>query len=215
MATSSSTLEQTPFPASAATSSFFVLRVPVLPLEAIRHETETGSLKRALLNTADPIRSELLIKEDRARTHSRLLRVLSNTFVRDALELATPTFLNAVESSGIDFNGGPSGRRDITLNRYVTRMAARATPFGLFAGYAIGTIGDDCRLDLSNTIWRRVSRLDPKVIAQLCDLVTAERRLPSGLRVQPNSSLHRVREKWRYTARERERHRHLCGSRCR
>lgn len=42
----------------------------------------------------------------------------------------------------------PTGRRaDATeqaLLRYVTRMAARATPFGLLAGSGVGTVGWRC-----------------------------------------------------------------------
>jgi thiopeptide-type bacteriocin biosynthesis protein len=68
------------------------------------------------------------------------LSLLADPHVRRALAVGSPSLLNTVER----FRQSKPSRRDAEqtgakLLRYVTRMSTRPTPYGLFAGVALGT----------------------------------------------------------------------------
>jgi lantibiotic biosynthesis protein len=78
-------------------------------------------------------------------------------------------------------------------------MAARATPFGLFADCAVGRVDTQTRLRLApRAAQRRHTRLD---MQYLCDLVTSLERDPlirARLRFRISSSLYRLGERWHW-----------------
>lgn len=180
---------------------FFILRTPVLPLSAIGVDTDLGCLTQAVANAITPSDAESFIENDRERTLTRLRELASRQVVGEAIRVASPIFWHAIEQTGIGSDDAPIGHRHLTLNRYITRMAARPTPFGLFAGYSIGHVAETCSLDLTDTRWRRVTRLDPRLIAEMHRLLLADPLLQPLLTLRPNNSLHQVRDLWRYAQR--------------
>jgi hypothetical protein len=131
------------------TSGFFVLRTPLLPFDALLQWSADGGQDRALLRR-------------------RLAAELSRAELREALFLASPS-LDEGLPEWLRAPEGEWGRKlERSLVRYWQRMAARATPFGLFAGGAVGTLGPGTRLTLkARETYRRHTRLDMDYVSAL------------------------------------------------
>src|SRR4051812_11141462 len=116
-------------------SGFFVLRAALLPFSDLR---TSGPDERAWLRDAcaDPL-------------FRAALKVAS-----PELDRSVPSWLEAPESER-----GQKVERG--LLRYLSRMAARATPYGLCAGWALGTLGRSTSLELlPRSKWQARARLD-------------------------------------------------------
>lgn len=88
-----------------------------------------------------------------------------------------------------------------SVSKYRTRARTRCTPFGLFAGCSVGTIGERTAVELFPPAFgRRVTRLD---MQYLCALIQHIEQIPEvrrQLRFYPNDSLYRIGGKYRYIA---------------
>ncbi|MDQ3363832.1 MAG: lantibiotic dehydratase [Myxococcota bacterium] len=94
---------------------FFVLRAPALPFELLAAWAETPGMLRELLRRGD---------------------------VWEAIYLASPAVAARI-SAWLDgeIAGEEASKLEYAYVRYVERMCWRTTPFGMFAGVAVGTIG--------------------------------------------------------------------------
>lgn len=185
-------------------SGFFVLRTPLLPFDHFDRWLEDASLDDSL---GDPV-------------------------VREALFLASPELLDALHvnrsphggggyvgernASGPKVHSGESGREGKKARklrhavfRYLSRMAGRSTPFGLFAGVSLGTIGEQTSISLSpREEYRRATRLDMDYVDSLTSAIVREPNVRRRIRLLPNTSLHRIGDRLRYAEA-----RHTPGSR--
>ncbi|MBD0695381.1 lantibiotic dehydratase [Streptomyces sp. CBMA123] len=99
-------------------ADFFLLRAPALPVDTYHRIT------------ADP-----------ARTRAELLALAEDPEVRRALLVASEDLVAALER--LDRTDERRARRlHSRLLRYLTRMSTRPTPFGAFAGVAMGEFGE-------------------------------------------------------------------------
>jgi thiopeptide-type bacteriocin biosynthesis protein len=88
---------------------------------------------------------------------------------------------------------------ECTLVRYLSRMAGRATPFGLFAGVAVATEGDRTLLEVApRAQHRRHTRLDNDYLFSLCTQLADDPAVRAELQFSPNTSLYKVAGRWRY-----------------
>jgi class I lanthipeptide synthase len=151
-----------------------VVRAPVLSLSVI------ASLSDGLTGDA---------AADLATVDARLRTIASDPVVREALFLASPSLDDRLDA----WLGGDADERTTrSVLSYLTRMAARCTPFGLFAGCVAGTVGDGAtRLALGGRDeLRRHTRLDFDYLARLvADLEQGDATRPA-LRFVPNTSLY-------------------------
>src|SRR3546814_4788290 len=77
----------------------------------------------------------------------------------------------------------------ITLYKYVVRMATRSTPFGLFAGVALGKIADEpSRFVLSGNV-KPACRLDMAFTAPLKRWVHTHTGIKKQITYSKNSSI--------------------------
>jgi hypothetical protein len=81
--------------------------------------------------------------------------------------------------------------------RYINRMSTRCTPFGLFAGCAIGTIGERTNLTVSQKIIRH-TRLDMNYLCSLSQYLSNIPEIKYKLKYYPNNSLYIVGDEYRY-----------------
>ena len=103
--------------------------------------------------------------------------------VREALHLASPGLLRRLDT------GNPDDRVAASVTAYLVRMCTRATPFGLFAGCSLGSVGEDTALvvdDPEGTA--RHSRPDTEVLASLVERLLADPSTRPAMVVEPNSS---------------------------
>jgi thiopeptide-type bacteriocin biosynthesis protein len=175
---------------------FFVLRTPLLPFD--EYERWTADLE---LPTAgdDPAEVERALAADRERLRRGLADWLERPEIREALFLASPDLVDALESWRRDPGGRKGRRTERALVRYLLRMLARATPFGLFSGCSTGRVGDETRLRLRGRgDYRRHSRLDMDYLSNLADDVARDPAARRDLVFRPSSSLYVAAGRLRY-----------------
>lgn len=172
-------------------AGFFVLRTPLLPLWAFSGWAEATREREAVDGGAvsQMTSSDL---EDARRAWMRNL--LERREVAEALEIASPSLWSSAtrETGAAGVIAVPAKSRG-ALVRYLSRMATRCTPFGLFAGVSSGRVAERSSLRLSEpTEWRRKARLDMGVVADLCDKLAKDASVRRNLVFRPNSSLYVV-----------------------
>ncbi|HVJ92985.1 MAG TPA: lantibiotic dehydratase, partial [Labilithrix sp.] len=180
-----------------APSGFFVLRTPLLPQGAL---TALGEGLAAARATADGADLGAALAEDRDRVLGRLRQLVEEPEVREALFVASPSLDDALSAWLSDPNA-PRGRHvPEILVRYLARMAARSTPFGLFSGCSLGQVGP-LRTHLAlapRAEYRRHTRIDMHYLAALAEALDSDVALRGALRLRPSSGLYTAAGKLRY-----------------
>lgn len=109
--------------------------------------------------------------------------LVADPVLREAIFLASPSLADDIDDEGATR----------ALLSYVTRMAGRATPFGLFAGCAVGEVGGETSLTLPpRTEAVRHTRLDFGFLAKVVARLGADPAVRPYLRLVPNTSLYRA-----------------------
>ncbi|MCY1080610.1 lantibiotic dehydratase [Archangium lansingense] len=178
-------------------SGFFALRTPLLPLDEWSSWSAEARAPLAVAGAADDL--EAIVAADRVRLRARLWELLDRPEVREALFLATPDLFSQMDS----WLQAPDSKRgqkvEQALVRYFTRMAARPTPFGLFAGCSVGRVAQESTLALHpREANRRHTRLDMDYLFALAEALTQDRALRGHLTFWPNSTLYRAAGRLRY-----------------
>ncbi len=167
-----------PSPPPHTSLSQFVLRTPSLPIDVLARWGAMSGIgeRRALLRqlVADPI-------------------------VREALFVASPELDAQIASWQQEPDTAANAGVERALVRYVSRMASRSTPFGLFASVAIGNLGERTRLTIPprDQAWRH-TRLDNDVLFALTSELARDAAAKQKLRYRPNTSLYSAAARLRY-----------------
>lgn len=164
---------------------FFVLRMPLLSVDELlawSADLESPTAPDAVLEEA--------LARDHARLTERLRAAVARPEVREALYLASRDLYERLEAWERGTTNDRDGIRIVrALVRYFTRMASRPTPFGLFAGSSVGTVGAETRLALSGRAVRRHVHLDMGYLEALMVCLQAKPSVRSKLRYQANTSI--------------------------
>ena len=171
-------------------SGFFALRTPLLPFETL----EAWS---AGLSCATRPDDEALWRRDRETARERLRAWVANAMVREAVWLASPSLderVGAWFAAPDDEAGVEAG-----LIKYLSRMAARPTPFGTFASNSTGRVAEATCLTLpSRSEAVRHTRLDMDFLSALAARLGEDPDVRARVPHSPNSSLHRTGDSLRY-----------------
>ncbi|WP_006246747.1 lantibiotic dehydratase [Mycolicibacterium tusciae] len=121
---------------------------------------------------------------DRLRGDARYWQVLAERpEVREALHLASPGLLQRLA------DGKPDDKVAASVTAYLVRMCTRATPFGLFAGCALGSVSETTALRVDGPEGTtRHSRPDTEALAALVERLLADPATRPAMAVEPNSS---------------------------
>jgi thiopeptide-type bacteriocin biosynthesis protein len=177
----------------------FVLRTPLLPRDELERWGEGLAVPAA---GGDPERLAAAIEADRAVLRARLAALVARPEVREAIWVASPVLEASIDGWLADPTGEAGQKTERSLVRYVSRMTTRPTPFGLFAGNTVGTLGEATELELAaRDGYRRYTRIDGDYLSKLTDALLADRAVRQVLRFHPNSSLCRVAGRLRYAMR--------------
>jgi thiopeptide-type bacteriocin biosynthesis protein len=175
---------------------FFLLRTPLLPVDEL--ETWSAGL-HAPATIADTTALTAAIQADRKALRGWLRDLLTRPAVMEALHLATPALLDGLEEWRRDPDGKKGRRAEEALVRYAYRMAARATPFGMFAACTAGRVDTRNRLIMAPQLsYRRHSRLDMGYLFAFAEELNQDRELRRLLRYRPNDSIYRAAGRLRY-----------------
>ena len=162
-------------------ASRFVLRTPALPFDVLPRWGAAG---------------------DETRARDELRRWIVDPAIREAVFVASPD-LDAAVAAWLERPDAPDARSvERALVRYLSRMAGRATPFGLFAGVAVGAVGavgaaTELRVPPCAERRRR-TRLDSDYLFEACAELARVPALREALRYTPSSSLYVAGGRLRY-----------------
>jgi lantibiotic biosynthesis protein len=186
---------------SAEPASFAVLRTPLLSLSEY---LEWSDASVPALEGADrDTDTEHAWSSAVSVVTGRLLQLAQRQDVAHALLLASPSLAADVSRLGSLAAGRKSDKVRRALVRYVSRMATRATPFGLCAGWSLlavtaePTQHADIAIEVADGIVTR-TRLDFECLAAIALALTQAPAVLRELRLDPNSSLHRVGRYWHF-----------------
>lgn len=170
-------------------SGFAVLRTPLLPWEVL---AALGSELEAP-QAAPGAELQRALASDRRRVARRLRELLGDATVREAVLLASTSLARALEAWLRD-ERDPRGLGAVdTLYRYVARMAGRATPFGLLAGWAPLEVAAHTSIALGpRAAGKRVTHLDNALLTAACAAVRADPAVRADLVYRPSTALHRT-----------------------
>ncbi len=179
---------------SAAPSGFFALRTPLLPHDVLSRLS--ADLRAPRAEDADLAQA---LAEDRTTLLERLRALVREPEIREALFVASPSLDEAIDAWLDDpVHERAHGVADILI-RYLGRMTARPTPFGLFSGCSVGPIGAETRLSLGpRASYRRHTRLDMHYLSALCEALHRDPSLRAALTVRPSTGLYPSAGQLRY-----------------
>jgi lantibiotic biosynthesis protein len=173
-------------------AGFFVLRVPLLPVETLEQLSDPSPALRVPSDDDDELEAALVADRTRMRLGARAL-------------LEDPSLARAMRFGPRDLHDGlrhwlidPDSRRgrsaERSLLRYLTRMCTRPALYGTFAAYAIGELDSPptcLRLADRSQIRARI-RLDPGGLGQLLASAAAAAADSDELLVQRDPAVYEV-----------------------
>ena len=129
--------------------------------------------------------------------------VLDRLEIRQALYIASPVLRSGIDHWLRDPDSKKGLQAERSIVRYLERMCTRPTPFGLFSGWSVGSIGRNGEptvlLLQPRSQYRTSSRLDFDYLFALSGALRRDEALALELSYQPNSSLRRIADAWHYT----------------
>ena len=152
----------------------FVLRTPLLPLNFFTELCEGDEI-----------------------TDEKLKEAFKNEIIQEAIFLASPSLYDEA------LKWADEDKKDDKLKyailKYIARMSSRCTPFGLFAGCALGKIDDNTEMILKAPAEnKRHTRLDMNYLVALSQDLIKNKDVRNQLLFYPNSSIYRTGEQLRY-----------------
>ncbi|MDP2542384.1 hypothetical protein CSC81_10575 [Tenacibaculum discolor] len=156
----------------------YVLRAPICSLSFYKKLTENSEV-----------------------TEEQLKLICSDKKIKEALFLASPSFYFELEKwlKNKVKKQNDIERIKLSLLKYLSRMSSRCTPFGLFAGTAVGTFSNETKITLdSNQENSRHTRLDMNFLVALAQDLSKKERIKKQVLFYPNSSIYTVEEQLRY-----------------
>lgn len=179
----------------SAPSDCFVLRVPLLPLDILSGWAAAPAVPAT---PASPgFQSHLAAHVAHLRDSYREL--LDDPIVREAIFVASPDLHGAIDAWLLDPAAPRARDVERALTRYLTRMATRPTPFGLFGSVSTGLVADTTSLAVApHTAIRRHTRLDVDYLNQVIDALIADPAIQPWLRYRPADTVFKVAGSWRY-----------------
>ena len=175
----------------------FVWRTPLLPVEDLLG-WGAGLAAADTLDHSGSGELAAALVADRSTLRGRLAATVERAEIREAITVGSPGLESVIDL----WREQPTGKRGRSIERglvrYLTRMATRPTPFGLFAGIATCELGDATRLTLAGWEGYRHSQIDTDVPFALADHLGRDADVRRQVELRPNDSHYRVAGQVRY-----------------
>jgi lantibiotic biosynthesis protein len=181
-------------------ANFFVLRTPFLPFDELLALGEgleaMGKLGEVCLPSA--------LNRDLQRVRTKMLALCSRADIREAIFIASPSLEECMDNWKKDPESASGQKIELSLLRYLLRMAGRSTPFGLFSGITVvnkEVLSDErtCLRLQPRSNYQRHTRADVSYISTLTEQLHENSLVRKCLKFSPNSSLYKAGGEFRYT----------------
>jgi len=155
----------------------FVLRTPLFPIAFYKNVITNYSIENLLLQ-------------------------LENEYVREAIHLASPELLRALDKWKLN-PSNISDKKKLALEhsflKYLSRMSARCTPFGLFAGCTVGKITSATDIILeAPEMYSRHTQFDMQFWVALLQDFSKRKEVIPPLKYYPNNTIYELGDYYRY-----------------
>ena len=172
-------------------AGFFVVRTPHLPIDELRRFGE------GLACSTEPAQQGqepgVALDADRALLRARLGAFIARPEVREAIYVASPSLSQRLRKWHDQPESKDGAKVEQVLVRYLARMAGRATPFGLFASFGIGSIGERTELAITaSDLPRRHVRLDMEYVVELAEALERDPEVRARLVYSVNASMYEI-----------------------
>src|ERR1035437_3480021 len=159
-------------------SSTFVFRAPLFPFSFLTN-----------------------LLDDESVINENLKDIIQQLIVVEALFIGSPEFYEQIQKwvNGKEIDEKEKERFFQTIYKYLSRMATRSTPFGLFAGCGVGKSGSETEVVLCRTSeHERHTRLDMSYLCNLAHYLAQNDAIKNKIHYFPNTSIYESGEKLRY-----------------
>lgn len=155
----------------------YILRTPLKPLAFFKDLTSNPEIK-----------------------NESLINLLDDPAINESIYIASPEFYNEIiKWKNNSSSKGSEDKIKYSFLKYLSRLSSRCTPFGLFAGCAIGAINDSTNLvleDVSENL--RHTRFDMNFLAALSYNIANVDFIKQQLIFSPNKTIYKVGKNIRY-----------------
>ncbi|PJJ09861.1 lantibiotic biosynthesis dehydratase-like protein [Flavobacterium sp. 1] len=131
-----------------------------------------------------------------------LLLQLENDYVREAIHLASPELLSALgkcKSNPSTVSDKKKLALELSFLKYLSRMSARCTPFGIFAGCTVGKITPETNITLeSQENHSRHTQFDMQFWVALLQDFSRRKEVIPHLKYYPNTSIYELGNFYRF-----------------
>ncbi|MDH7446917.1 lantibiotic dehydratase family protein [Aquimarina sp. 2201CG14-23] len=143
----------------------------------------------------EKLTSKTVIQED------DLKEILKDPILQEAVFLASPDLHGEIEKwlLGNIKEHNKTERLQHAVFKYISRMSSRCTPFGLFAGCAVGSFSNRTNIIAKGAEEnQRHTRLDMNYLVALSQELVRKEPIRNQLLFYPNNSIYRIYDKLRY-----------------
>lgn len=155
----------------------YILRSPLKPLDFFNSLTSSSEIE-----------------------NEYLINLLDDPAINESIYLASPEFHNEIMKwKNNPLSKGSEYKIKYSILKYLSRLSSRCTPFGLFAGCAIGTVTDTTNIVLKNISKNsRYTRFDMNFLAALSLNIATIDFIKEQLIFFPNKTIYQVGKNIRY-----------------
>ncbi|WP_348811982.1 lantibiotic dehydratase family protein [Flavobacterium maritimum] len=131
-----------------------------------------------------------------------ILQLFESPFVKEAIRMASPELLeglNKWKTNPASLSNKKKNGLELSLLKYIARMSARCTPFGLFAGCTVGTMAPETEITLKSVDnFERFTQFDMQFWVAMLHQFTNRKEVRKHLKYYPNNSIYKLGDFYRY-----------------
>jgi lantibiotic biosynthesis protein len=126
---------------------------------------------------------------------------LQDKMIQEAIYIASPgLFEEILRYLDRGLSNKEVERLKYSITRYLSRMSTRCTPFGVFAGCALGQLGEHTNITMTGMqAYQRHTRLDMNYLCALSQYISKMPEIKHHIKYLANTSIYKLGDKFRYT----------------